>query len=207
MLEGQAEFVAAASEETLQRVAEKLRGRNIEALVVEDGDEARTAVLARLPKGSEVHSGKSKTLQDAGILDAINDLNEYDALRPRMMKMDRKTQMREIRKLTAGPDFMLGSAQAVTEDGVLVAVSATGSQLGPFANTAGKVILVVGSQKIVPDLETALRRMREYVLPWEDAQIRKVVSSGSFVGKILIIEREWIIGRMTVILIRKSIGI
>ena len=74
MLEGQAEFVAAASEETLQRVAEKLRGRNIEALVVEDGDEARTAVLARLPKGSEVHSGKSKTLQDAGILDAIEDL-------------------------------------------------------------------------------------------------------------------------------------
>jgi hypothetical protein len=203
----QEDFVSPASEETLQRVAERLRSRNIEALVVEDGDEARAAVLARLPKGAEVHSGKSKTLQDAGIFDAIHDLTEYDALRPRMLKMDRQTQKREIRKLTAGPDFMLGSVQAVTEDGVLVAASATGSQLGPYANTAGKVILVVGSQKIVPDLETALRRMREYVLPWEDAQVRKVLSSGSFVGKILIIEREWVGGRMTVVLVRKPIGI
>lgn len=207
MLPTHAEFVSPASEETLQRVAEKLRGRNIEVLVVEDGNEARTAVLARLPKGAEVHSGKSKSLQDAGIFDAIHDLTEYDALRPRMMKMDRQTQMREIRKLGAGPDFMLGSVQAVTEEGVLVATSATGSQLGPYAGTAGKVILVVGSQKIVPDLEAALRRMREYVLPWEDAQVRKVVSSGSFVGKTLIIEREWVNGRMTVILVRQPIGI
>jgi CBS domain-containing protein len=204
---GHPDFVSAAPEETLQRVAEKLRERNIEALVVEDGDEARRVVLERLPKGVEVHSGKSKTLQDAGIFEAIQDLTEYDALRPRMLKMDRQTQMREIRKLIAGPDFMLGSVQAVTEEGVLVAASATGSQLGPYAGTAGKVILVVGSQKIVPDLETALRRMREYVLPWEDAQVRKVVSSGSFVGKILIVEREWVNGRMTVILVRKPIGI
>src|SRR5713101_7679847 len=127
MIQAQADFISAAPAETIQRVAEKLTGRNIEALVVEDGDEARAAVLARLPKGAEVHSGKSKTLQDAGIFDAIHDLTEYDALRPRMMKMDRQTQMREIRKLTAGPDFVLGSVQAVTEEGVLVAASATGS--------------------------------------------------------------------------------
>jgi LUD domain len=207
MIQAQADFISAAPAETIQRVAEKLTGRNIEALVVEDGDEARTVVLARLPNGAEVHSGKSKTPQDPGILDAIHDPNEYDALRPRMMKMDRQTQMREIRKLVAGPDFMLGSVQAVTEDGVLVTASASGSQLGPYVNTAGKVILVVGSQKIVPDLETALRRMREYVVPWEDAQVRKVVSSGTFVGKILIVAREWVNGRMTVILVRQPIGI
>jgi hypothetical protein len=69
------------------------------------------------------------------------------------------------------------------------------------------VILVVGSQKIVPDLDTALRRIREHVLPWEDAQVRKVMHSGSFVGKILIVEREWVSGRMTVILVRQQIGI
>jgi hypothetical protein len=121
--------------------------------------------------------------------------------------MDRQTQAREIRKLIAGPDFMLGSVNAVTEDGILVAASATGSQLGPYAGTAGKVILVVGSQKIVPDLETALRRIREYVLPWEDAQVRQVMPIGSFLGKILIVEREWVARRMEVILVRKPIGI
>ncbi len=200
-------FTTPASEETLQRVVTRLQERNIEGVIVDDGEDAKQLVLDRVPKGAEVHTGKSKTLQDAGILDVILEPGQYDALRPRYLKMDRQTQAREIRKLIAGPDFMLGSVNAVTESGVLVAASATASQLGPYANTAGKVILVVGSQKIVPDLETALRRIREYVLPWEDAQVRKTVPAGSFVGKILIIEREWVAGRMTVILIRRPIGI
>jgi len=200
-------FADSASEEIIQRVAERMRERNIQAVVVDDGDEARKVVLEQLPEGAEVHSGKSKTLQDAGIFDAIHDPSRYDALRPRVFKMDRRTQAREIRKLISGPDFMLGSVNTVTQEGVLVAASASSSQLGPYASTAGKVILVVGSQKIVPDLETALRRIREYVLPWEDAQVRKAMNIGSFVGKILIVEREWVDGRMTVILVRQPIGI
>ena len=99
----------------------------------------------------------------------MQDLNQYNALRHQLLKMDRKTQAQEIRKLLAAPDFMLGSVQAITEDGILVDVSATASQIGPYANTAGKVILVVGSQKIVPDLATAIKRIREYVQPWEEA--------------------------------------
>jgi hypothetical protein len=120
--------------------------------------------------------------------------------------MDRTTQMREIRKLISAPDFMLGSVSAVTEDGILVAASATASQLGPYAAGAGKLILVVGSQKIVPDLGAALLRIREYVLPWEDAQVRPVVPTGSFIGKTLIIEREWIAGRIEVILVQQPVG-
>ena len=207
MSQPQADFASPASEETIQRVAQRIRERNIEVVVVDDGDQARKAVLERLPEGAEVHSGRSKTLQDAGIFDAIHDESRYHALRPRMYKMDRQTQAREIRKLVSAPDFMLGSVNAVTEDGVLVAASATSSQLGPYASTAGKVILVVGSQKIVPDLETALRRIHNYVLPWEDAQIRKMMNRGSFVGKILLVEREGVNGRMTVILVRQPIGI
>jgi hypothetical protein len=102
---------------------------------------------------------------------------------------------------------MLGSVQAITEDGILMDVSATGSQIGPYASTAGKLVLVVGSQKIVPDLEAAFRRIREYVQPWEEAQVRKAVNMETYVGKILIIEREWLAGRMTVILVREPLGI
>jgi L-lactate utilization protein LutC len=176
-------------------------------LIVKNGAEARQVVLERLPKGAEVHSGKSKTLQDSGIFDALMDQNQYNALRHQFLKMDRKTQGREIRKLIAAPDFMLGSVQAITEDGILVVASATASQIGPYANTAGKVILVVGSQKIVPDIDTAFRRIREYVLPWEEVQVRKAVNMGTFVGKILIIEHEWISDRMTLILVKEPIGI
>jgi hypothetical protein len=201
------DFASPATEETLQHVVERIRERNIEVIIVNNGDEARQVVLERLPKGAEVHSGKSKTLQDSGILDAILDPQQYNALRHRSLKMDRQTQWHEIRKLLAAPDYMLGSVNAVTEGGILVATSATASQLGPYANTAGKVIFVVGSQKIVPDLETALRRIREYVFPWEDEQVRQRLPSGSFIGKTLIIEREWMAGRMTVILVREPIGV
>ena len=200
-------FADPASEETIQRVARRIRERNIEVVVVDDGDQARKEVLERLPEGAEVHSAKSQTLKDAGIFDTIHDESRYDALRPRYLKMDRKTQAREIRKLIAAPDFMLGSVNAVTEEGILVVTSASAGQMGPYASSAGKVILVVGSQKIVPDLETALRRIHDYVLPWEDTQVRQVLNMGSFIGKTLLIEREWVDGRMTVILVRQPIGI
>ena len=169
-------FSAPASETTLQKVADRIRQRNIEVLIVNNREDARLAVLQRLPKGAQVHSGKSKTLQDFGIFDAMMDLNQYNAWRHQMLKMDRKTQAQEIRKLMAAPDFILGSVQAITEDGILVDVSATGSQIGPYANTAGKVILVVGSQKIVRDLEMAFRRIREHVQPWEESQVRKAAN-------------------------------
>ncbi len=200
-------FSTPAKEEVLQNLAARLKERNIEVTIVADEDSARALVFKKIPVGAEVHFARSKTLQDTGITDFVLNSGQYDALRNRYLKMDRQTQEREIRKLVAGPDYMLGSVNAVTQDGVLVAASASASQVGPYAYTAGKVILVVGSQKIVPDLEAALRRIRDYVLPWEDAQVRLRKSTGSFVGKILIIERERTTGRMEVILVRKVVGI
>ncbi len=198
---------APASAVSLEEVAAKLRERNIEAVVVAGAAEAREAVMSRLPAGAEVHAGKSKTLLDIGVTPLIAADGAYTYLRNIYLKMDRATQMREIRKLIAAPDFMLGSVSAVTQDGILVAASATASQLGAYASGGGKLILVVGSQKVVPDLDAALKRIREYILPWEDAQVRAVVPTGSFVGKILLIEREWVAGRIVVILVKEPVGI
>ncbi len=201
------DFTSAASEETIQRVSERLKQHNIDVLVVDDGDAARRAVLERLPDGAEVHSGKSRTLEEAGIFKELSESGRYDFIRDRYLRMDRKTQAREIRKLISAPDYLLGSVQAVTEDGLLVATSATGSPLGALAAGGGKVILVVGSQKIVPDLGAALRRIREHVFPWEDTRVRERLNVGTVVGKILIVEREWVADRTTVVLVRQPIGI
>jgi hypothetical protein len=176
-------FNTPATREVLEEVAVKLRERNVGAIVVSDASEARDTVLQRLPAGAEVHAGKSKTLLDIGLTPVIAAEGGYKYLRNIYLKMDRATQMREIRKLISAPDFMLGSVSAVTRDGILVAASATSSQLGPYASSGGKVILVVGSQKIVPNLDAALQRIREYILPWEDAQVRPTVPTGSFVGR------------------------
>jgi len=146
--------------DALEDVAEILRSNNIEAVIVENGDEARAFVLDLIPEGAEVHSGKSKTLEDIGLFSRITDSGRYDAVRPRMMALDRETQAREIRKLATSPDVMVGSVAAITADGTLVAASATGSQLAAYAAGAGRLILVVGSQKLVPDLDAAMRRIR-----------------------------------------------
>ncbi len=65
----------------------------------------------------------------------------------------------------------------------------------------------ISDRAALPERPINQRRIREYVLPWKDAQVRKVMNTGSFVGKILIVEREWVNGRMTVVLVRQPIGI
>jgi hypothetical protein len=191
----------------LERVAAVLRSRNIEAIVVDTAAEARTAVLAMIPEGAEVHSGKSKTLEDVGLYSELVESGRYDAIRPRLFKMDRQTQGREMRKLVAAPDVMLGSVAAVTEDGMLVAASATGSQLGSYAAGAGRLILVVGSQKLVPDLDAALRRINEVVFPYENAQVRARLGADTVLEKVLLIYGEWQPGRTTVVFVREPVGV
>src|SRR5207253_3865519 len=157
------DFAAPAPEAELEMLAGKLRERNFEVLIVRDGEEARAEVLKRIPDGAVVHSGKSKTLEDAGLWDELMENERFDFVRRRTMKMDRNTQRDEMRKAGAAPDIMLGSVHAVTQAGQLVITSASGSQIGPIASGAGHLILVVGSQKIVPDLDAACRRLHEHV--------------------------------------------
>jgi len=188
-------------------VAATLRAHKIEAIVVETGAQARELVLGMIPEGAEVHSGKSKTLEDVGLYAELVESGRYDALRPRYFKMDRKTQGREIRKLIAAPDFMLGSVAAITDAGVLVSASATGSQLGAYVSGAGRVILVVGSQKIVSDLDAALKRIDEVVFPYENAQVRERLGVDTALEKVLLVYGEWLAGRTTVVLVREPVGV
>jgi len=201
------DFTAPASATDLESLAARLRARNFEVVIVGSAAEAKAAVMERIPEGAQVHSGKSKTLEDAGIFKELMESEKYDFIRRRTSKMDRATQGDEIRKLSASPDVMLGSVQAVTAEGQLVVTSASGSQIGPYASGAGRLILVIGSQKIVPDLDTAFRRIEEYVFPWEDARLREQMGIGTAITRTLIIERDFRPGRTTVVLVREPIGI
>jgi hypothetical protein len=200
-------YTTAASEQTLQSLAKALSERNMTPLIVDTPADARRAVLEIVPDGAEVNSGKSKTLEDAGIFGEFQDSGRYDFLRTRMFAMDRATQGREIRKLISAPDYMVNSAQAITEDGVIAVASASASQIGPLASGAGKVIYVIGSQKIVPDVATAYARILEHVLPYEDARVFEAMGMHSFLARVLLVEREWQADRATVVLVREPVGV
>jgi L-lactate utilization protein LutC len=199
-------FGTVADDARVTRTAAALEANGIRALRAADAAEARRIVLDLIPEGSQVHSGASQSLEVAGIIDEIEGSSRYDALRPRVWSLDRDTQADEIRRLSAAPDVMLGSVHAVTESGTLLAASMSGSQLGPYASGAGRVIFVVGTQKIVSDLEEGLRRIHDYSLPLEDARAQAAYGIRSAVNKVLVINREIVPERFTVVLVDEALG-
>ena len=199
-------FSMPAEDSRVTRTAAALEANGITVLRARNSAEAKRIVLDLIPPGSSVLQGASKSLEASGITEEIGSSGRYEPLRPRVFGMDRATQADEIRRLTASPDVMLGSVHAVTETGSLVAASASGSQLGPYAFGAGKVLLVVGTQKIVPDLEAAFRRIDEYVFPLEDARAQVAYGVHSGVNKVLVINREWAPHRITVVLCDEALG-
>jgi hypothetical protein len=199
-------FGTTADEARVKRTTAALEGNGMTVLRAADAAEARRIVLGLIPDGAQVHHGASQSLDVSGITEAIEQSGRYDAVRPRIWSMDRKTQGDEIRRLTASPDVMLGSVHAVTEGGSLVAASMGGSQLGPYVSGAGKVILVVGTQKIVANLDEAMRRVYEYAFPLEDARAQAAYGIHSGVNKVLIVNRELTPDRITVVLVDEAIG-
>jgi acyl-CoA hydrolase len=145
------------------------------------------------------------TLQETGIADAINDGGPYESARNKMFALDFATQGQEMKAIRGQPDYALGSVHAVTHDGILVIASASGSQLASYAWGATQVILVVGAQKLVPDLDTARRRLYEHSLKLEDARAQAAYGQHSYIGKILEIHQE-LPGRIHIVLIRQPAG-
>jgi hypothetical protein len=188
------------------RAAAALEANGISVLRAANAAEAKRIVLRLIPDGSQVHHGASQSLDVSGITDEIDQSGRYEPLRPRILSMDRQTQADGIRRLGAAPDVMLGSVHAVTETGSLLAASMSGSQLGPYVTGAGRVILVVGTQKIVSDLEEGLRRIDEYAFPLEDARAQAAYGIHSGVNKVVIINREITPGRMTVVFVDELLG-
>ena len=199
-------FGTVADDARVTRTAAALGANGIRALRAADAAEAKRIVLGLISDGSQVHHGASQSLEVSGIIDEIERSPRYDSVRPRIRSLDRNTQADEIRRLSAAPDVMLGSVHAVTETGSLLTASMGGSQLGPYAAGAGKVILVVGTQKIVSDLDEGLRRIDEYALPLEDARAQSAYGVHSAVNKVLIINGEVAPGRITVVLVDEVLG-
>ncbi|MFJ4848728.1 MULTISPECIES: nuclear transport factor 2 family protein [unclassified Streptomyces] len=201
-----ASFTDPAPAELLERVAAALRANGFAAEVLDDVAAARVRVKDLVPEGSSVLTGASETLRLSGIDEDLNTGGRYDAVRPRVLALDRATRADEIRKLLAGPDVVVNSVAAVTETGSLVLASGSGSQLPANAGGAAHAIWIVGAQKVVPDLETALRRVEEHALPLENARAQAVYGMPSAISRLLVLNAEPRPGRGTVLLLREAVG-
>ncbi|MBK9924236.1 MAG: LUD domain-containing protein [Anaerolineales bacterium] len=199
-------FSSPASDDQIERTAQALEANGIHTLVAENGEEAKRLFFELVPDGAEVFLGASVTLETLGIKDEVDQSGKYNALRPKMFAMDRATQGREIRKLGGAPDFAAGSVHAVTEDGHVLIASNTGSQLGPYASGAGKVIWVIGAQKIVKDFNEGMSRIYDYIVPLEEQHMQDLYKVSTNVSKVLIVNKEIRPDRITMIIVKESLG-
>ena len=197
-----------ADKKTVEKTIDALQARNINALYVETGNEAKKKVLELIPKGAEVMTMTSVTLSSLGIPDIINESGDYDAVKPKLLKMDRATQSLDMQKIGAAPEWSIGSVHAVTQEGNVVIASNTGSQLPGYLYGSQHVIWVVGTQKIVKDLDTAMKRIYDYILPLESVRLNKQynTTSGSNVSKIAIVNKEFNPKRVTLIFVNEVLG-
>ena len=193
---------------TIDKTIENLKTNGISAEFVENADEAKQRVFEILPKEAEVMNMSSVTLDTIGISKEINESDKYDSVKNKLNSMNRETQALEMQKIGAAPDWVVGSVHAVTQEGHVVIVSNTGSQLPAYAAAANHVIWVVGAQKIVKNTDEALKRVYEYILPLESDRLNKTfnMTKGSFVSKILIVNRELKPGRITLIFVNEVLG-
>ncbi|EFH89782.1 LUD domain-containing protein [Ktedonobacter racemifer] len=200
------EFRYLAPLERVAKTAEALTANGMRTFVVANAEEARKKVFELIPNGAEVFNATSRTLDQIGVATEIESSGRYDVVRNRLIGLDQEGQERAKRQLGAAPDVLVASVHAVTEQGQLMIASMSGSQIGPGVSGAAKVIYVVGTQKLVANLNEGIRRIHEYTLPLEDERALNAYDVNSAVNKLLIVNREIFPGRISVILVNENLG-
>jgi L-lactate utilization protein LutC len=196
-----------APDQIVEKTAKKLDENNMKTTIVETGIDAKKLIETMIPKDAEVMTATSETLKAIGVTEHINESGHHDAVMPKLMKMNRDTHHLEMQKLGAAPEYIIGSVHAITEDGTVVIASNSGSQLPGYAYGSTKVIWVVSTKKIVENLDEAFKRIYDYVLPLESERARKAYGvPGSFVSKMLIVNREITPDRIHVIFVKEALG-
>ncbi len=183
-----------------------LRTRGFEADYVPTGAEARERILEMIPHGTTVMTGSSMTLDELGIIEALSH-PDYQYLQPKI-RAERDAGRRDrLRAEALAASWFLGSVNAITQDGVLVAADGSGSRVAGYAFGPENVVIVVSINKVVPSLEDATRRIREIVTPMEARRMARLNHGGTTApNKWLIYERELFPGRTHVLLVGEPLG-
>jgi L-lactate utilization protein LutC len=200
------EFSHVASDAQIAKTAEALTTNGLQTFVVANAEEAKKQVFGLLSEGAEVFTVTSRTLDQIGVAAEIDASTTYKNVRNQLVELDQEGQENAKRQLGAAPEVVIGSVHAVTEQGQVIIASMSGSQLAPAVSGAGKVIWVIGAQKIVSNLDEGIRRINEYTLPLEDERALNVYGVNSSVNKLLIVNREIFPGRVSVIIVKESLG-
>ncbi len=200
------DFSKLAQKQTVEEIIANLKQRGINAFFVETGEDAKKKVMEIIPKGVRVLASASVTLETTGIRNEIDESGKYVSVRKEYMAFDREKEPDKIRISRSTPDYIIASVHAVTEKGEVLIASNMGNQLAGYAYGAGKVIWVVGTQKIVKDIDMGFERIYKHSFPLESERLKKQFGVESSVNKILIYNKEPFPNRTTLIFVNEVLG-
>lgn len=146
------------------KIIRHLERRGLEGSYAPSAAQARDEVIAMIPHGSSVYRVGSMTAVGMGLWEKVADLPGVQILDPYVAGVTPEESM-EIRRKGLLADFMIASSNAITLDGKLVNLDATGNRVAAMCFGPKKVILVVGMNKVVSDVESAMARVKHYSAP------------------------------------------
>ncbi len=200
-------WVKPPSQAKLNRTIEAMQKRGFNVILVENKAQALQKLKDLIPAGAEVMTGSSTSLYQIGFMDYyISGKNPWKCLGPEVFKEQDPVKQATLRRKADTAEYFLGSVNALAETGELVACDMSGSRVSAYPFAAKKVIIVVGYQKITPNLQESMRRVREYVLSLENERAKKAYGVGTQFGKWVIIENEIQKDRITVLLVKEPLG-
>lgn len=180
-----------APTDSVEKTVAAVQARGIEVTLVAHRAHALQRLTDLLPSGASLMTAASITLKEIGFEALLKDgSHSWKNLKDAILAEQDLDAQRRLRQKATLADYTVGSVQAIAETGEIVVASGSGSQLPGYVYSSNNVIWVAGVQKIVPTLDAALRRVREYSLPMEDARMKSIGRAGSHLNKIVIFERE-----------------
>ena len=137
-----------------QKIIKGLESRNMKGYYAKSKEEALQLALELIPKGSKIARGGSMSVNEIGLADALMN-GEYD-----FCNRDQAEDKRAAELFAYDSDFFIGSSNAITEDGVLVNIDGNSNRVSAYAYGPRNVLLIVGMNKVAPDVDAAMKRAR-----------------------------------------------
>lgn len=185
------DYAIVKNDATVQKSTQALIQNGFKAEFVQNKDDALRRIQELIPPGASVMNGSSRTLEEVGYVAYLKSgTHGWNNLHEGILAETDPARQASLRMQSSLSDFYLGSVHAVTESGELIIASNTGSQLPHLVYTSPNLILVVGTQKIVQNLDEGIKRLEEYVVPLEDERMMGAYKAHTQVSKLLILKKE-----------------
>jgi L-lactate utilization protein LutB len=195
------------SPDIVEKTVREIEKRGIKVILSPTAEEALSVLKKIIPPGAEVMNGSSTTLIEIGFEEYVSGAQSGWKLVHTTITAENDDRKRaELRRKSVAADYFLSGANAIASTGEILGCDASGSRVGAWPFAAGHLILVVGINKIVPTLEDGLNRIRNYAYRLENVRAMKAYGTPSVIGKCVILAHEKNEGRVTLILVKESLG-